>query len=394
MSKPRFVSLFSGCGGLDLGFLQAGFVCESAYDSDPAAVETHRHNFGPVAELHDLASHGISSKHRPDVLVAGPPCQGFSTAGRRQLDDPRNALLTRAGEIALKTRPKAILIENVAGAKAGEHRAYWDRLCVILSSGGYKTAVKQCEAHQFGVPQTRKRLILVAWKSSKTFAFPEGTSAKPTLASALSDVEAVQDHEPEYLERGSDLYSIASKIKPGQKLSNVRGGLNAVHTWQLPDIFGATTQREQTVLEAVMKLRRQLRKRDSGDADPVAITDLDSYVGFKVEKEVKRLVKKSFLRYSEGGIDLTQTFNGKFRRLKWDGLALTVDTRFGDPRYFLHPDDHRGFSFREAARIQGFPDSFAFLGSKIDKFRMIGNAVPPPVAQSLAIAIKEQLLDE
>jgi DNA (cytosine-5)-methyltransferase 1 len=379
---------------LDLGFTQAGFECTQAYDSDPAAVETHRHNFGPIAKLQDIAAAGIKQDSRASVLIAGPPCQGFSTAGRRRFNDPRNALLTRAGEIALRIRPKVVLIENVAGAKAGEHRAYWDQLCSMLRCNGYKMAVKQCEAHEFGVPQTRKRLILVAWRGTKEFIFPESTLPKPTLKSALTGVDALADHVPEYLENQSELYAIASRIQPGQKLSNVRGGSNSVHTWQLPDIFGLTTLRERKVLEAVMKLRRQGRKRDLGDADPVGISTLNSHLGFSAEIDVRRLIKKSFLRQSESGIDLTQTFNGKFRRLRWDGLALTVDTRFGDPRYFLHPEDHRGFSFREAARIQGFPDSFRFLGSKTDKYRLIGNAVPPPVARSLATAIKEQLLDE
>jgi len=383
--KSRFISLFSGCGGLDLGFTQAGFECANAYDSDPAAVETHRSN---------LATTNIAGESRASVLIAGPPCQGFSTAGRRRFDDPRNTLLTLAGEIALQVRPKVILIENVAGAKAGEHRAYWDKLCTMLTSGGYRTAVKQCEAHQFGVPQTRKRLILVAWVGSKEFTFPKPISAKPTLRSTLAGVEFAVDHQPEALKCGSEQYAVASQIRPGQKLSNVRGGSNAVHTWELPAIFGKTTAREKRVLEAVMKLRRQMRTRDLGDADPVHVSALNEYLGFATEADVDRLIKKTFLRHSGSGIDLTHTFNGTFRRLKWDGLALTVDTRFGDPRYFLHPEDNRGFSFREAARIQGFPDSFKFVGSKTDKFRLIGNAVPPPVACSLATAIKEQLLDE
>lgn len=390
----RFMSLFSGCGGLDLGFVEAGYSCAAAYDFDPSAVETHRLNFGAIAELRDLSKTEIDVPHEVAVLVAGPPCQGFSTAGLRKLDDPRNALLTRAGELALKIKPSVVLIENVAGAKAGEHRAYWDKLCSMLDAGGYRMAVKQCEAHQYGVPQTRKRLILVAWKGNKDFAFPSPMDMKPTLAKALAGIDRAIDHMPEKLSPESELFNIASRIRPGHKLSNVRGGMTAVHTWDLPEIFGTTSAREKAILEAVMKLRRQKRKRDTGDADPVSLDSLTTMVGFSVKSHVDRLVRKSFLKYSGSNIDLTNTFNGKFRRLSWDGLALTVDTRFGDPRYFLHPEDNRGFSYREAARIQGFPDSFVFGGSKTDKYRLIGNAVPPPVARSLASAIKEQLLYE
>ena len=82
--------------------------------------------------------------------------------------------------------------------------------------------------------------------------------------------------------------------------------------------------------------------------------------------------------------DLTHTFNGKYRRLRWDAPAYTVDTRFGDPIYFLHPDQQRGFSVREAARIQGFPDDFVFSGSRRTQEELLGNAVPPPLAKLLA----------
>jgi DNA (cytosine-5)-methyltransferase 1 len=394
--KPRlgFVSLFSGCGGLDLGFTQAGFSCLAAYDLDRFAVETHRLNFGSISESCDLSQRSINPPQHVAVLVAGPPCQGFSTAGLRKFDDPRNALLTAAGEMALRIKPSVVLIENVAGAKAGEHRAYWDRLCNMLKSGGYRTAVNQCEAHEFGVAQTRKRLILVAWKGRREFRFPPPDGSKPTLAKALEGIEDARDHAPDTLPPESELSRIASRIKPGQKLSNVRGGAASVHTWDLPDVFGYTSAKEKEILRAVMKLRRQERKRDNGDADPVSLSSLSDFLGFPVERDADRLVRKCFLRYSGADIDLTHTFNGKFRRLVWDGLALTVDTRFGDPRYFLHPDQNRGFSFREAARIQGFPDSFTFAGSRSDKFRLIGNAVPPPVAKCLATAIRGQLLHE
>ena len=175
-------------------------------------------------------------------------------------------------------------------------------------------------------------------------------------------------------------------------LASVRGGDRAIHTWDIPEIFGRTNATERLVLDAVQKLRRQIRRRDTGDADPVERRVLRAHLGFQPDDVVKSLVRKGYLRSDGKVIDLTQTFNGKYRRLAWDGVALTVDTRFGDPRYFVHPDEQRGFSFREAARIQGFPDTFKFEGSKRDRYRQIGNAVPPPIAKALAFAIKEQLL--
>jgi DNA (cytosine-5)-methyltransferase 1 len=99
---------------------------------------------------------------------------------------------------------------------------------------------------------------------------------------------------------------------------------------------------------------------------------------------VQSLIAKGYLRQVGQYIDLVHTYNGKFRRFRWDDIACTVDTRFGDPYLFLHPNEHRPFTVREAARIQGFSDSYVFAGSEVDQFRLIGNAVPPTMANAAA----------
>src|SRR5258708_3791391 len=104
------------------------------------------------------------------------------------------------------------------------------------------------------------------------------------------------------------------------------------------------------------------------------------------------LIAKNYIRRVGDCFDLVHTFNGKFRRLRWDQPSLTVDTRFSSPRYFLHPEEQRGFTIREAARIQGFPDDFIFFGESKAQIRHIGNAVPPPVAYQLADLIYNGLL--
>ena len=114
--------------------------------------------------------------------------------------------------------------------------------------------------------------------------------------------------------------------------------------------------------------------------------------GNKVVEDLKKLQKKGYIRVKDGLYDLVATFNGKFRRLDWNEPSLTVDTRFGEPKYFLHPDEDRGFTVREAARIQGFPDSFVFHGPIREQYRMIGNAVPPPIAARLSEFVKEIIL--
>jgi DNA (cytosine-5)-methyltransferase 1 len=143
---------------------------------------------------------------------------------------------------------------------------------------------------------------------------------------------------------------------------------------------------------ALLRLRRRIRIRESGDADPVLEKALQTELGRPVRADLKGLVASGFVREVNGRFDLTHTFNGKYRRLKWEGPSYTVDTRFGDPRYFLHPEQQRGFTVRETARIQGFPDSYVLSGAERDQFRLLGNAVPPPLARALAESILSGLL--
>jgi DNA (cytosine-5)-methyltransferase 1 len=213
------------------------------------------------------------------------------------------------------------------------------------------------------------------------------------LRDVLANLEGVPNHDPVELEPDSRLAKIARRLRPGQKLCNVRQGSRAVHTWDIPEVFGRTNAHERQVLEALIRIRRRRRVRSSGDADPVPIDVLEADLGFSVAPLLQALKKKGFVREREGLFDLMHTFNGKFRRLEWDRPSYTVDTRFGDPRYFLHPSQPRGFSAREAARIQGFPDSYIFSGSTKAQFRMIGNAVPPPMGRAIAEFVRFALRD-
>ena len=170
----------------------------------------------------------------------------------------------------------------------------------------------------------------------------------------------------------------------------MRGGENSVATWDIPEVFGMITKNERTVLELLRRLRRQDRKRDNGDADPVSFARLEAALGAQFRFHVDALLRKGYLRRIAGKVDLVGTFNGKFRRLAWNKPSCTVDTRFGSPRYFLHPSQQRGFTVREAARIQGFNDNYMFHGSEGGQYRIIGNAVPPPLG-ALAASITKRL---
>ncbi len=387
------MSLFCGCGGFDLGFIQAGFKSVGAFDIDPVAVETHRLNLDCGAVVQDLRSEWdfLSALGGTDVVIAGTPCQGFSTAGKRRFDDPRNHLLIIAGEIALRIKPKIFIAENVRGVISGQHKQYWERLDALFRSNGYKTRDLLLNSEQIGLAQTRKRMVKVAWATLKEWKPIDFMKTGRDLKDALDNIENAPNHEIRLLHPKSELAVIAKKIKPGQKLSNVRGGPRSVHTWDIPEVYGEITNSERRVLEIVLRLRRRLRLRPIGDADPVLALDITKEMGRSSRREIASLLRKGYIRRMEHRYDLTNAFNGKFRRLRWDKPSPTVDTRFTNPRYFLHPDEIRGFTIREAARIQGFPDSFLFTGKEKDQCCLIGNAVPPPLGKWLAESVKRLL---
>jgi DNA (cytosine-5)-methyltransferase 1 len=384
--RPKFASFFSGCGGFDLGFVQAGFRCVGAFDIDENAVATHKLNLRSTAKIVDLAESCPDSEalRSLDVLIAGPPCQGFSTVGKRDPEDPRNGLLIRAARIAARLRPKVVLIENVAGVVSGYQRRFWDKMFRVLRAADYRVTEIRCDASKMGVPQQRKRVVALAWNTGQELTVTLSEESGGTLRSALAGLNGAPNHTPKPLDPSSRAGIIARHIRPNQKLSNVRSGERSVHTWDIPEVFGRTNRDERLILNGLLSRRRQERVRDFGDADPVTARALQEFIGRPVAAILHALVLKGYVRRSGPYYDLVHTFNGKFRRLAWDDAAPTVDSRYGDPYYFLHPKEHRAFTIREAARVQGFPDTFVFSGSERSQYQMIGNAVPPPLAKFLA----------
>jgi len=389
----KYISLFAGCGGFDLGLIGHGFSPIAAYDCDCDAVLNYRANIDGSVHCVDLREGLPNGKQATnvDVLIAGPPCQGFSTAGKRLVDDERNQLLPLTGALARQVQPKVMVVENVAGALSGAHAKYWMELNEGMRSAGYKTHTMVCQTVDIGMAQLRKRVLLFAWRTGNEIRFEPEVKPAGMLKDVLGGLRGVANHEPRPLKRDSTEWKIAQHVKQGQKLSNVRGGANAVAAWDIPEVFGAITADERTVLELLRRLRRQERQRDCGDADPVSMGRLESALGMRFKALVNSLISKGYVKKVDGGVDLVGTFNGKYRRMAWNEPSSTVDTRFGSPRYFLHPTQQRGFSVREAARIQGFCDSYKFLGSEMAQYRLIGNAVPPPLGAHAAKFIGQLL---
>ncbi len=384
----RFASLFCGGGGLDIGFINAGFEPVAAFDISEFAIDHYRSNIGTHAEVRDL-SRSLTTTAECDVVVAGSPCQGFSTIGKRNHSDPRNELLSMAVLRAIALEPRVIVLENVLGLMAGAHRSYLDDALRTLEKAKYRPTMHLVDAREAGLPQARRRLVIIGVKSRFDQSAAFESTAMASLSSVISGADKASNHSPVAL-TDRDL-NIAMHVGEGKKLCDVRGGSASVHTWQIPTVFGETSTSEREVLECIMKLRRQNRVRNFGDADPVSIVAVGKHLGRGVARSVQGLVKKGYVREVDGRVDLKHTFNGKYRRACGSAFSSTVDTKFGNPKYFLHPTEQRGFTVREAARIQGFPDSYTFRGSTAEQYKLIGNAVPPPMAKMIAEMIRKGL---
>lgn len=392
--KPTYVSLYSGCGGFDLGFEQAGYRGLGAFDICRDAVDVHLSNVRSKCHVADLLSVTISKQDvgNADVVIAGSPCQGFSSLGQRRTTDPRNSLLLRGAQLAAGLAPKVIVLENVCGVLSPSLKGHWDGAIAVLEHAGYSTNTLRLTTSNFGLPQIRKRVMLIAVRDLDPTKMVLQTSPPAALRSTLNVVDQLTNHAPTVLNPDTEAYQIASRIGQHQKLCNVRGSDRSVPTWDIPEVFGKTTLPERQLLVAFRKLRRQVRVRDFGDADPLTMEVIKRECGKESPAVVRALLAKGYVRQISGRYDLAHTFNGKYRRLSFDHPSPAVDTRFGIPQYFLHPEENRGLSVREAARIQGFPDEFVFAGTLPVQYRLVGNAVPPPVANAVAVAIQEAFL--
>lgn len=386
----RFASLYCGAGGLDLGFMAAGYQCVAAFDADPEAVATYNRNLGHHATVVDLCTNGANvakSLACADVVLAGPPCQGFSTAGRNDPDDERNLHLQRVAQLAAGSAAKVVVIENVKGLLGAKYRPQLDSCLETLRESGFQVSCRLFDLSEYGVAQTRRRVIILGTRGVEPVNLDKiRKREKRTLRHAIGHIGKQTNGEGGVRLTARDT-DIASHIAPGQRLTNVRSGPRSVHTWTIPEVFGEVSEEDESVLTAISRLRRRHRMREIGDADPVRAEQVSQYVGGKSESILHSLVDRGYVRCIDGRFDLTHTFNGKYKRLEWGECAPTVDTRFVEPRYFLHPEECRGFSVAEMAALQDFPSGYVFPDCVTTSSRLIGNAVPPRFAKALATQI-------
>lgn len=341
--KLNVIDLFCGCGGLSLGFEQAGFNILLGIDMWKDALQTFEHNHkngrtlcADLANLSAIDVDNAINHENVDVIIGGPPCQGFSIAGKRIVDDDRNKLYKSFVRMVDHFQPTAFVLENVPNILSIGDGIVRDAIIKDFSDLGYNVETKVLTASDYGVPQNRRRAIFVGLKHG-TFDFDiPVVSHKVTTGEALSDLPeqsivdgAVYPQNPE-----SDYQSL------------MRSNTDVVYNHEV------TTHNQQTVDIISM------------------VPDGGNYKNLPEELQGTRKVHIAWTR------------------LNSQKPSITIDTGH---RHHFHYKWNRVPTVRESARIQSFPDDFIFLCSRTSQYKQVGNAVPPLMAKAIAEQLKKNL---
>ena len=352
-NKYNVIDLFCGCGGLSKGFEEAGCNILVGVDVDNAALKTFERNHNGSKGLNlnlaeDESFNTISDvvgKKNIDMVIGGPPCQGFSLTGPRNFDDPRNQLYLAMIETVRRFSPRAFLIENVPGMANLYKGEVKDEIIKRFSNMGYTVSCKIVCAADYGVPQIRKRLVFVGLKDSKVpFEFPE---AYLTPENYLTCKDAI-----------SDLPSLNDTI--GTEISEYES-------------------------DPTNDYQRLMRGACNTLSNHVAVAHKDF-----VKETIALVPDGGNYKDLPEGVGESRNFHMAWTRLASNKPARTVDTGH---RNLFHYQWNRCPTVRESARIQSFPDDFVFLGTKTQQNRQVGNAVPVLLGKALAEQIKKYLND-
>ncbi len=372
--RPTAIELFSGAGGMALGFEQAGFDVLAAVDLDPVHLAAHERNFplcepvcADVAELNRdrimPAARSGYRRHYPggrlaavDCVFGGPSCQGFSVIGSRKRDDPRNELVSEFARVVTAIRPRWFVMENVPGLVSPAYRPVLDEFYATLRGNGYVIAEPWVlNARNHGVPQERKRVFVVGARAGSEVPVAPGiVESRVPVRDALDDLPALSRFAS--LKRADDLVLSAPQL--AAMLASQSDYVRALNAGDAND------------------------RSDPRRWDPARLTS----VGLTIHRPD---VVDRFRKLKPGDRDEV----GRLPKLDADGQSPTLRAGTGrDHGSFtsarpLHHRSLRVITVREAARLHGFPDWFGFHATKWQGFRQVGNAVPPPLARAVAAQI-------
>jgi len=339
------IDLFCGAGGLSYGFERAGFNVLLGIDNDPAALKTfennHRGSKSICSDITKISYTDIKTVIGPasiDVIVGGPPCQGMSLSGPRKFDDPRNKLYLSFIRLVNEIQPKAFIIENVPGLTGLFGGEIKNSIINAFDDIGYKIDCEILCSADYGVPQTRKRVVFAGYKTGN-FKYPEIDKKQVSCAEALSD---------------------------------------------LPPLVETTGEPEMPYhAEPKSEYQKLMRRRSKSVKNHIAAKHSEN-----VQKTISLIPPGGNYKSLPKGYKSTRNFHVAWTRFPDDKPAPTIDTGH---RHHFHYKYNRVPTVRECARIQSFPDDFVFTGSKTEQFRQVGNAVPPLMAERIAEQIKKLL---
>lgn len=372
-SKPKAIDLFCGCGGISVGLQKAGFDILAGIDIEKKYLVTFKHNFPNAKALNtDITTIAASefmqlldiAPGELDILVGGPPCQGFSKNVPRKnrfLEDPKNLLVKSFLDYCEALQPKMVLMENVAEMKNGFEEIYSQEVISRLEEAGYTVSSAVLNSADYGVPQRRKRAFFFANRLGFKFNIPIPTHSK---AKPIDKKIGMLFDYPSHV-------TVWDAISD---LPNVNHGTGLEYT--------EYSSKPQTYYQQEIR---------------VNLSQVKNHIARKLApKQYERLAS---LKPGEGNNELPEHlktkggYSGAYGRLTWDMIAPTI-TRWvfhpGSGRWG-HPVDIRTLTIREIARIQSFPDSFEFVGSYTDQAGQLGNAVPPQLAYSVINSMCNQI---
>lgn len=346
MNKLKVVDLFAGVGGLSQGFISKGFEIEFAVESNKEIAISYKLNHPKTTvydeDISNLDFIELNLKHPDiDVIIGGPPCQGFSQKGKRlSINDDRNFLFKKFIEAVKIFKPKYFVLENVANIMTTANGYFREEIINGFEELGYKVNSKTLNASDYGVPQNRRRAFFIGKLNGDLIEFPPPFQKKTTIKEAIYDLPFLQSGE------GKEFFNYEKQpLSEYQKKLriNSKGIYNHL-----------ATKHSNLAIE-----RLEMIPKGKG-------------------KEVLPMEHRTKSIYS-----------GTWSRLLEDGIAATITTRFDTPSsgLFTHPILNRCLTVREAARIQSFSDTFIFHGSKTVQMKQVGNAVPPLLASEIATII-------
>ena len=395
--KLSVVGLFSGCGGLDLGFKNQGFDIIWANDFEKDAVKTYRENIGDHIVLGDITK--IPSSEIPndfDVLLGGFPCQGFSVANiKRSIKDERNFLYLEMLRILKDKKPKFFIAENVKGILSLQGGEVMEMILKDFKEIGYKVDYRLLKASDYGVPQNRERVIIMGNNIGVDNIFPPIThglgndlfnnSTKPyvSVKDVIGHLKSVRIRDKEFKFNGTVIHNHIARTNVSEKFWGRKYDVNQhdicdyLKEWRNKSEW--STKKIDEHFGYAHTAGHWFRKDNKSGSipNPEDWWELKKLLNFddKYDDQVTILEEKTIV------------FEQSLRISNWETPSDTI-TATGPE---IHPNKKRRMSVRECAILQTFPDDFVFYGALGSMYKQIGNAVPVKLAEVIAKEVKEQL---